>query len=402
MASRSWLALVVELYLPPDPAGTEVERVARDAFRPLLRLLDRHRGAGVTVALDPGLARMLLRHGQAGILQELAAGVERGQVELAGGALGHALLPRLPRSEIERQIRLGHEAMAERMGRSWRPQGLLPPALAWSRQVGEVVANRGMRWVIADELALGRIGLAPRQRVAVLRGKPELHLYFRDRATSRAVASGDAAPLGDEGGGYRVAVVPGAAFTAGSAAFAQLERLVRGQGPILSTLTALSSAFPDREPHEPLPSSWRTTPDELAAGIPFAAWSAPDNELQALLWRLVGLGLAEAERLARVAGDDPACTRMRALLDEGLHTAPFRFASGRPWWEPAEVRAAAARLGKAFEGSVELVDPAVRAEAQAIQGRLDAALEAWERHRSADRLRSEPLPSGPAIPELAG
>src|SRR5690606_6505025 len=114
--------------------------------------------------LDPGLARELLRHGQAGILQELAAGVERGQVELAGGTLSHALLPRLPRREVERQLRLGHERMREAMGRSWRPQGLLPPALAWSRQVAEVAADRGLHWVLADELALGRLGGAPTKR----------------------------------------------------------------------------------------------------------------------------------------------------------------------------------------------------------------------------------------------
>ena len=93
---------------------------------------------------------------------------------------------------------------------------------------------------------------------------------------------------------------------------------------------------------------------------------------------------------------------MRTLLDEGLHTAPFRFASGRPWWDPETIRATARGLVFALESSPALVDPGVSAEAQAIQSRLDQALEQWERHRSADRLRTAPLTSTPAPPELAG
>jgi hypothetical protein len=137
---------------------------------------------------------------------------------------------------------------------------------------------------------------------------------------------------------------------------------------------------------EPLPSSWRTTQEELAAGVPFAPWSAPDNEIHALLWRLVALGIAEAERLDAAEARSAAHTRMRTLLDEGLHTAPFRFASGRPWWQPDAVRAAARGLGDALAASADLVSPEAREESALLLARIDEALAAWVRHRSPDRL----------------
>lgn len=384
MARRGWLAVVLEFYVAPDPEGRAVVQAAREAFRPLLHLLERHPHATATVALDPGLSRTLLRHGEGGVLQGLASAVERGQVELAGGALGHALLPRLPRAEVERQIRLGHEALREAMGRSWRPQGFFPPALAWSRSVAEVAADRGARWVLADELALGRVGIAPTDRVAALRGRRDVLLFFRDRRASRALARGEPPPPVD---GYRVAVLPATAFLRGSEALAGLQRLFAGEGPLLATPSSLASAFSSREEVEPLPCSWRTTEEELAAGMPFVPWSAPDNEIQALLWRLVALCLGEVERLRADSSADPAWTRMRTLLDEAIHTAPFRFASGRYFWDPDSVRAAARRLVGVLEASATLVEPAVLAEASAAEELVRSRLEGWERERVIDRLR---------------
>ena len=397
MARRGWLAPVIEFYLSRDTEAEEVAAAARGSFRPLLRLIERHPTATLTVAFDPGLARALLRHGQAGILQDLAAAVERGQVELAGGALSHALLARLPRREVERQIRLGNERMREAMGRSWRPQGFFPPALGSNRNVAELAADRGMRWILCDELALGRIGAAPRDRAASLRGRPDVLLFFRDRVASDALASGVAI---EEADGYRVAVVPATAFRPDTPAFDRLDRLLAGEGPMLAGLTTLASAFPNRVEVEPLPCSWRTTPAELAAGIPFAAWSAPDNEVQALLWHLVTIGIAELEQLE--GSEEPAFTRARHLLDEGLQTAPFRYASARRWWNPELVRAAAARLLAAVEAGAGAIRPGAIEEARDVHARFAATLDAWERHRIPDRLRAGGEAGAAGLPELAG
>lgn len=389
MARASLLGLVIEFYLPPSHGGEAVVRTAKEAFRPILERLEKRPHAPVTIGLDPGVARSLLRHGQSSILSRIAEAVERGQAELAAGSLGHPLLPRLPRAEIERQIRLGHETMSELMGRSWRPQGLLPPALAWARQVAETAADRGLRWILADELALGGLGRTPLHRVATLQGRKDVLLYFRDRALSAALADGDEKAFLERAtvpGGYRVAVVPARSFAA-QGKLALLDSILDGKGPMLATLTSLASAFPDREAVEPLPSSWRTTPRELAAGVPFGPWSAPDNPIHGMLWRLVGLGFEATAQ--RPAGEPPASwNRMRTLLDEGLHTAPFRYASASPWWDGAVVIRAARDLTAAIEAGAETVDPVLLAEARALADAVEATVAEWERTGVVERRRA--------------
>jgi hypothetical protein len=341
------VALVLELYVPPVAGQAGLEHAVREVYRPLVRLLERRERAALTVAIDPWLALELLRYGHGGVLYGLGAAAERGQVELALGSRNHALLPLLPRTEAERQLALGEEAMREALGRTFRPRGLFPPQLAYARVVAEVAAARGLRWVLCDELALGRLGEAPTRAIAALRGRTEVLLHFRDRELSRRLGRGELsdgralarAVTARAPGGHVVLAVPAELFQAAGPAFAALDdALARPTDELLlATLGSLGGLFPGRIEVEPLPSSWRTTPDVLAAGRPFAAWSATTNELQAMLWRLASLGWDEAAREAAAGERRPEAGRLRALVDEGLHSSTFRYA-GEQSWDPDTVR----------------------------------------------------------------
>jgi hypothetical protein len=377
VAVGPFLALVVELYLPPSVQGEGVAEIAEQAYRPMLQLLERYRNqAAVTIAIDPALATELLRRGQGGILHGLAALSESGSAELAAGSKNHALLPLIPKREVERQIRLGDELMREALGWAWRPQGLISPALAYGKQVAEVAAARGLRWLLLDEICLGRLGEAPTQRVAVAKFEREFCFFFQTREVSDAFVGLPSKRLGKHlasrmDGGYRVAVIPAEAFHVGSPALENLEWLVRREGPTPAVLSSLIPLFPNRERVEPLPGSRRTTPEHLAMGIPFATWSAPDNEIQATLWHLASLGWSEAARLDQEAPKSPERTKVRALVDEGLHSAAYRQASFGEDWDPAAVLAAGRRLALAVVAGGERVPPDVRACAEDLLRRLE-------------------------------
>lgn len=384
MGTGPFLALVIELYLPPSTPGDEVARVAETSYRPLLRLLEENRRrAAVTIAFDPSLSLELLRHGEGGILHGLAALAESGSAELAAGSLNHALLPLIPRREVERQIRLGDEVMKETLGWAWRPQGLVSPALAYGRQVAEVAASRGLRWILLDEICLGNLGWAPLTKIHRARMGRELCFFFQSRDVSEWFVTDEPDRLRrrlaqELDGGYRVAVVPAEAFSEGSRALRNLQSLVHGSGPTPSVLSSLLTLFPDRQEVEPLPGSRRTSLQHQAMGIPFAPWSAPHNEVQAILWHLSSIGWTEAERLEREAPGTPERTRLRALVDEGLHSAPFRQASFDGEWDGRAVLTAGERLARAVEAGGDRVPEEVHRRSRDLLRRLQEAVSSYE------------------------
>lgn len=383
-----FVAVVIEFYVPPSETDEGVVRVAETAYRPLLQALEEEReSAAVTVALDPALALRLLSCRQSGVLHAAAALAESGTVEFAAGSRNHALLPRLPRAEVDRQLEKGDELMRELLGWSWRPKGLFPPALAYGRRVAEAAAARGLRWLLLDEISLGRIGAAPTHFIATLGDGHELCLFFRSRDLSSAFLRSNGRTLRKHlestlGDGYGVLVVPAESFTEGSQALQNLRWLLSRPGPMPATVSALLPLFPERRRVEPIPASRRTTGEDLAMGIPFSAWSSPDNELQALLWKLAALAWTEAARLAERSPDAPETRRLRANLDEGLHSAAFRQASSGAAFRPEAVRAAADRLSCAIESGGNLVSEEVRRKTASAYQRLLRTLD--ERARAGD------------------
>lgn len=380
MARSGTLALLIEFYLPPSVGREGLIETSLSAYRPLLRLLESHRSsAALTLAMDPALASELIRQGQSGVLHAIATLAEAGPLELAAGSRGHALLPRLPRREVDRQLRLGDQALRDCFGWSYRPRGLLPPALAYARVVAEAALARNLRWLALDELSLGRLGKAPTRSVATLPGNDRLALFFRDRALSHSFLSGEGWRSREQirqlSRGYRVLWIPAECFRE-EATRERLNELLSGRGPALATVSTLAARFPDRVSVEPLPSSSRTTPTQLARGIPFATWSAPDNEIQAMLWRLAFLGWREAERLEAAAPDAPETARLRMAVDASQHSAPFRHASYGPDWLPSAVLAAGDLLAAAIDAGGALVPSEVREETSALHRHLlDAVAE---------------------------
>jgi len=102
------------------------------------------------------------------------------------------------------------------------------------------------------------------------------------------------------------------------------------------TISELLDLFPGGQSIDPRPSSWSTTPEDLAAGVSYPLWRHPGNMLHELQWQLLGL-CVELVRTAQAAADDEFSQRhaqiARSLLDRAMHSCQFWWASRRPMWD---------------------------------------------------------------------
>ncbi|HEY3452925.1 MAG TPA: hypothetical protein VGK67_41670 [Myxococcales bacterium] len=327
---RAYAALVLDLSLPVPEAPAEVHALG-EGLRTALGLLERDGALRLEVALSSAVTSRLLRWGEERALQKLAERASGGQVSMLATASGGAFLPLVPPLEATRQLDLNEAANREALGEwVYRPEGLFPPQLGYSRSVGELAFSRGLPRILADSLALEAGKPLPRGRHFALQGRPGLGVFFVDRALSAAVDRGalhDAWDLhrtiAPRSSGYAVLRVPARSLRPGSAALRLLGSLGQASATAAATLRELLALFPEVEEVEPMACALGTLPAELAAGVPFARWSAPANELHALLWRLARLA---SEETARLAGEEEGGA-MRALLDEALDCSIWRSAA---------------------------------------------------------------------------
>jgi hypothetical protein len=342
-----------------------------------LRRLHAAPSARLEVALCGMATERLLRYGEERALQMLAERASAGQVSFSTTACGGALLPLLAPEEARRQLALNEEINREALGDAvFRAESLFPPQLGYSRSVAELALSRGLTRVLADALAYrgGRVEL-PRNRHFTLQGHLGFDVFFVDRGLSVAVDIGQIRTLPalreaigpPHRAGYAVVRIPARLLFPDSPALRLLGSL-DGTGPVIpASLEELRALFGEVEQVEPLACALGTDPGELAAGVQFAKWSAPDNELHAALWRLAQVASSEAERLRREERPpSEAGGRLRALLDLALDSQAWRYASGKPELDPARVREGGMRLLAAIRAGRPAVSAHVLAEAERV------------------------------------
>jgi hypothetical protein len=158
--------------------------------------------------------------------------------------------------------------------------------------------------------------------------------------------------------------------------------------PPTCTISELIKLFPRREKVRPVPSSWSTWEDELAQGIPYPQWDYPGHELHRLQWQLTRLVLETVKSLPQNTKD---YREARRLLDEGLHSCQFWWASCRPWWDTGMVEWGARKL---FDSVAKVQDSLPRKKFQQAQDLLDSVISTarrWQDSGEAKRRKEEYL-----------
>lgn len=389
----------LHIYQPPTQTEAIVRKVTVESYRTLVRVLDEAPHARITLNISAILTRQLDQYGLADVIQGLRRLAERGQIEFTGSAMYHPVLPLIPREEVVRQVRLNSEVNRRYFGDVYQPRGFFPPEMCYSFDVAAVVAELGFRWIIVDEIAFnGRIGQTRTDAVYTVRGLPGLAVFFKERPFSAGITYGtypDAKPficaLGERLGSdtYLLTGTDGEVYGHHRPGQERLLEEVWAEGGLTTcTISELLDRFARREEASPLASSWSTWEDEMANGIPYPQWDYPGHELHQLQWQLTRLAISTVSRALAAAPGSPDARR---LLDEGLHSCQYWWASCRPWWDTGMIEWGARKLRDAVHAVGGAIDSGSLQRVDELFDRVVGTARDWQESGKARALKQQYL-----------
>lgn len=398
----------LHIYQPPTQTPEILERVTNECYRPLVAILLRHPHARITLNINGCLTEQLVRDGYRDVLDGLRELAARGQIEFTGSAKYHPILPLIPEEEAIRQIELNTEVNRRYLGNVYRPQGFFSPEMCYSRGVAEMVHRLGYRWIIVDELSYcGKLGIVRYDRLYRIRGLQDFYVFFRERLTSAGITYGSLPTgetllrrLGAAVGQKRYLLTATDGEVYGHHRKGQEQLLIdifASKMLDLCRLTDLFTLFQEEEEVDPLPCSWSTWEDELAAAISYPQWAYPGHGLHDTQWALTRLAI---EALASADRSAPGYEAARQYLDEGLHSCQYWWASCRPWWDTGMIERGAALLKQAVEAIKTQLSAELACRAALLEEQIMKTARIWQKSGKARTLRRQYLETHPGVSSL--
>jgi len=128
------------------------------AYQPLVRTFAEYLGVKFCLHISGPLWEWLEANCPA-FFDELAALIERGQMEIMAGAWSEPILPMIPRRDRIEQIAMFRDIIARRFGVA--PRGMWLAERVWEPELVESIARAGIEYAILDDYHFTRAGLSP-------------------------------------------------------------------------------------------------------------------------------------------------------------------------------------------------------------------------------------------------
>jgi predicted glycosyl hydrolase (DUF1957 family) len=389
----------LHIYQPPTQTEEIVRKVTAECYKKLVLVLEKSPRGKITLNISAVLTQHLDHYGYRDVIEGLGRLAEKGQVEFTGSAMYHPILPLIPESEVERQVELNTKVNKRYFGEIYNPQGFFPPEMAYSFGIARIAAKFGFSWIIVDEVSFqGKVGFATDDVIYQVDGLNNFRVFFKERPFSAGLTYGKypnaslfIKALEDKLGRhcYLLTGTDGEIYGHHRLGQEKLLEEVFAQGkPETCTISELPQLFPRLEKASPLPSSWSTWEDEMARGIPYPQWLYPDHELHRLQWRLTNLAIG---LIHQVSDESEGFLAARRLLDEGLHSCQYWWASCRPWWDRGMIEAGARRLYDAIYEVRKNLTPKQLKEAKSNFDSIVNTARKWQETGQAEALKQKYL-----------
>ena len=132
----------------------------------------------------------------------------------------------------------------------------------------------------------------------------------------------------------------------------------------------------------------------MAQGIPYPQWQYPGHELHELQWQLTNFVL---HTIKETPSGTPGFPEARRLLDEGLHSCQYWWASCRPWWSVEMIEWGAQKLYQAVELLGSNIDERKKKEASRLFQAVASKAREWQESGEAQRLKQKYRKEHPEI-----
>ena len=377
----------LHLYQPPTQFPAVLRKIAEESYVPLVSFLERNSRAKLTLNISAALTDQLDKYGFDDVLSGIRRLAERGQVELTGSAAFHPLLSRLPFSEISRQVRLNEEINREYFGGVYKPRGFFPPEMAYSKKVGDAVAELGYEWILVEDCC-SSIQSPSFDRVYRL-DKLDLVVLFRHKKLSLAIAFSEVKNADEfealakkelKEGDFILTALDGETF--GHHHKDGFEILEGIYGKFESTtISELVSRYPKGEENDPMESTWAASAADCKKGAIYPRWDNPSSPLHPKQWELYRLAMTVVGSYVHqvpakalngrirdhLTPEQRKWVKARLLLDRALHSDQFWWASHNPHWHPAMVERGADLLLKVILSTPEVSESEISRARQLYQ-----------------------------------
>jgi len=436
----TWINFL-HFYQPPTADNEAIIEATEKSYQRIVSALKRNPNIKFTFNITGCLLDKWQELGFEQLIKDIKQLVQAGQVELTGSAAFHPILPLLPKTEIERQIKLNEKILQKYFGpanseqyegeqtfvaNSATPEAtrgcnpLLPQGLhgffipegTYEKKLAKQIKKLGYQWTLLDEIsAFGNIN-GTNFTTLYQDKNSKLKICFRSRKMSKSYVPQtifeliNPAPFRQQGLGSnknnshlntklpkrcgvkkeknKIIVTATDAELYGlrhNDVSASFEKLLKR--PEITTLTVSEylNGLRESEIIKPITSSWESTEQELESKMPYHLWYDKKNKIQVKLWQLAYLAIKTVNKYKHDANYKWA----RCHLDKGMSSCTFWWASAKDFrlfgpisWSPDEIERGTNELIRSIRALDDATTRRTKIQAERLYIKIKKMV--WQRH----------------------